>query len=650
LRKILLCICVCAGFFLQTSVPDAAEDQDPAALFGANAGYGDASLSPGGKYLAMVLPVDEGDKLAVLRMDSADNRPVVLGFPGLVVHAVDWDAEERIVARVHRKKNDKTPSAYWENALWAISFAPDGSQRVELRQHNDNWAITNVNDRIDDLALDDPGNIYMPGYAYRRQMGVLGTAGAYEYHLFRVSLENGAGTRIQSGTERTARWIMDGHGHVVARIDTTNEWRGDDIFAASGDDFRHIAKLNDRPDNRGSIAGLTEDGRSLAVLARRGSNHTGLYRLDLADGAWGEALFAPPMADVAAVLRDERTQRVVGASYVDGVVKHVYFSPERQRLQTRLEEVLPGRIVRLVSSTTDGTKHIVEATGLQHPPTLHLVDLSANRVDTLRDAYPQLDRAGLADLRAVTYTTEDGIRLTGMMLSPPQRAERGLPLIVLPSMAFDNFDPVAHFLVRRGYAVLIPGTRDERSFGDVESVGQLGEWSMARQADIRGGIAELVRGGIVDPARVCMLGSNGDGYVALVSSVLSPEYYKCIVSITGLSDLKPLLKSARAGAKFPPFIYNVALIRNSRQYTDEEVERFSPFYHANDARAAFLLIDAEDNGWRNQSATMAAVLKSAGKSATYVEFKQENGMFETAPNRTRMLTEIDRFLAQQLRP
>ena len=42
---------------------------------------------------------------------------------------------------------------------------------------------------------------------------------------------------------------------------------------------------------------------------------------------------------------------------------------------------------------------------------------------------------------------------------------------------------------------------------------------------------------LADPARVCIVGASYGGYAALAGAALTPDLYKCAVSIAGISDL-----------------------------------------------------------------------------------------------------------------
>ena len=54
------------------------------------------------------------------------------------------------------------------------------------------------------------------------------------------------------------------------------------------------------------------------------------------------------------------------------------------------------------------------------------------------------------------------------------------------------------------------------------------------QTDLSDGVRYLVKQGMVDPARVCIVGASYGGYAALAGVTLDPGVYRCAVSVAGI--------------------------------------------------------------------------------------------------------------------
>jgi hypothetical protein len=211
-------------------------------------------------------------------------------------------------------------------------------------------------DGIVDLSADET-HVLMSALEYR--VPPYGARGYWQYNLMSINLENGGSVVIREGMEETGDWIGDGTGNIVARVDVLGPNHREILVATSGRDFRPVADLNS-PDAP-VVAGLTEDGNALAALVRSPNGTRGLYPLDLKTGVVGSALYNTDY-DVTRVLTDDRSLRVVGVNYYDGNYRSFYLSPERQRLQKQVEEILPGRAAHLMSMTADGKKALVLTT------------------------------------------------------------------------------------------------------------------------------------------------------------------------------------------------------------------------------------------------------------------------------------------------
>ena len=105
-----------------------------------------------------------------------------------------------------------------------------------------------------------------------------------------------------------------------------------------------------------------------------------------------------------------------------------------------------------------------------------------------------------------------------------------------------DFDWKAQFFASRGYVVLQPQFRGSTGFGADHQAAGDGEWGRKMQDDLDDGVAFLVGQEIVDPERICIVGSSYGGYAALAAGAFSPDLYSCHVSINGVSDIRAMLR------------------------------------------------------------------------------------------------------------
>lgn len=102
---------------------------------------------------------------------------------------------------------------------------------------------------------------------------------------------------------------------------------------------------------------------------------------------------------------------------------------------------------------------------------------------------------------------------------------------------YPDFDWWAQFMASRGYVVIQPQFRGSSGFGRAHARAGYGQWGKLMQHDVSDAVAWATKEGMIDPSRVCIVGASYGGYAALAGLTLTPELYRCAVSVAGVSDL-----------------------------------------------------------------------------------------------------------------
>jgi dipeptidyl aminopeptidase/acylaminoacyl peptidase len=310
-----------------------------------------------------------------------------------------------------------------------------------------------------------------------------------------------------------------------------------------------------------------------------------------------------------------------------------------------------GEHVRLVSAADGFTKFVVRVDGAKHGFLYELVDLKAHRADPIGDVY----EGGALPLpvRRITYAATDGLQIPAYLTLPRVGNGKNLPLIVLTHggpAARDtaDFDWWAQALADQNYAVLQPNYRGSDLDWRFLAAG-FGEWGRKMQTDLSDGVRYLVREGIVDVQRVCIVGASYGGYAALAGVTLDPGVYRCAVSVAGLSDLKRWLDWVNAK--------NLGRQNNMTQRywdrfmgvsgpTDPVLDAISPIRHLDAVNVPVLLIHGQDDTVvpYEQSRVMFDALRHAGKDVEFVTLKHEDHWLSRSETRLQMLEKSVAFL------
>lgn len=145
------------------------------------------------------------------------------------------------------------------------------------------------------------------------------------------------------------------------------------------------------------------------------------------------------------------------------------------------------------------------------------------------------------------------------------------------------------------------------------------------------------------------MGASYGGYSALAGAAFTPDLYRCVISIAGVSDLPQMLRSAKAkhGRNHWVVSYWENIIGDPKSQR-EKLTAISPINFANSVEAPVLLIHGKDDTVVpiRQSTAMYKALKKADKPVEFVTLKGEDHWLSRTETRLALLKEVDKFLDQ----
>lgn len=437
-------------------------------------------------------------------------------------------------------------------------------------------------------------------------------------------------------------WLIDGEGKVAAVLDIADKgaWA---IRNAAG---TRLAAGND-PSGDVSLVSFGKNGDS--VIYALGDREAGLMRwfeVPLTGGAANEVL---ANAHVERTFISPINGNLLG--YVgeeDGKKKPVFFDPAHQSNVQKVYRAFPNLELKIVDATADFSKMIVLVRGNGDSGTYYSVDVVNNKADPLGYERPLIFAEHVGPISTVAYKAGDGLDLDGILTLPPGREAKNLPVILLPhggpsSHDVETFDWWAQAFASRGYAVFQPNFRGSTNRGlAFENAGN-GQWGRKMQTDISDGLAELVKRGIADPRRACIMGASYGGYAALAGVTLQQGIYRCAVAVAPVSDINEMYRTdySESGR-------SKMMRANSLQQLGDpaKFDEISPRKRAREANAPILLIHGKDDTVVpfSQSTRMADALKSAGKPHEFVTLREEDHWLSKSVTRQQMLEEAMRFV------
>jgi dipeptidyl aminopeptidase/acylaminoacyl peptidase len=514
--------------------PAAASDVPKLEDFAALPFIGDPVLSPDGKRIAARVISKGVQELAIYELPAgADSQPVLVPLGGLPVRWFRWAGSDRLLVGYSRIIFVTAPG------MFAIAPATR-LKRYELSSKSliDIGASRGL--MGDDVIFSDPWGRYILLSAQEDADD--------SPSVSRVDLKTGAAVEVQPKRRDIWNWFADAEGRVRGGISYSGKGYAVYYRTDPAGELRRTATGRMPADDSvvDSIRVLPGGDRGIIITNAR-TGRFGVYEYTLGNQEIGAALFEHPEVDVAAVEMSADGARIEGIQYEDDRQRVTWLVPELEALQAQIDRTFPGKVNRILNRSADSMVALVWSGSGDDPGSYYVFDRKARRMNLFASPYDPMVGKRLAPVRAVRYTSRDGLSIPAYLTLPTGKEARGLPLVVMPHggpflRSSYAYDPWAQFLASRGYAVLQPNFRGSTGYGRAFVERGHGQWGAAMQDDLDDGVGWLASEGIADPKRVCMMGASYGGYAALWASIRNPDKYRCAISYAGVTDVRAMLK------------------------------------------------------------------------------------------------------------
>ncbi len=623
----------------------------------------DAALSPSGRYLAVILRQPDEDRLLTYDLTTGDKKYIQRVAVNQAGHALSlrmgtvyWKSDDRILCRLHVRPNEgasiySMPTSTigkLGDRLFAINR--DGSHFVMLLAGNRDTALAgafNLGD-IASFLHHDPNHVLMELDGYNGRS------------LFKVNLETGKGEQLEPPLLSVVGWWLDLGGNPVVRVTvSTGTVR---LFRKQDDKWvqfmkMRIREMKERPEYE-PVGPSDQQGKYYVLARPPGRDRIGLYLYDLEKGQFGDPIVENTQYDLSSARIARDGKRILYHCYT-AHVRVCEFADQRldshmRGLRRFFEDTAN---VHVYDASQDSQTFLLYVEGPRDPPAYFYYHVDAKHIEGV-----SLERTKLTDMlrpgvTIVHYTARDGTAVTGY-LTTPGNAPKGtkLPVVVYPHGGPEmrdhlSFDPWVQYFAARGYAVFQPNFRGSDGFGRAFAESGYGEWGRKMQDDITDGVNYLGTAGLVDPGRACIVGASYGGYAALAGAALTPDLYKCAVSISGISDLDDFIgwRKRNWGRDSDGYTYWLKAIGDPEN-DEQKLREVSPSQIADRIKIPILLIHGtQDNVVPiAQSRAMKKALEKSGRRTELIELKNEGHSYWSDETEIRALSSIDAFLWNHL--
>ena len=638
MQRVMRSIVVGTALATMTAVTVARADEagapliERAKLFG-NPSRAGAQLSPDGKWISWLAPRDGVLNLWLAPVDRLGDARPLTNSRDRPIRQQFWAPDGSMVLYIQDKQGD-------ENfLLYGIDVATGGERNLTPFEKTQVRVIKTspvIRDRI---------------------LVGLNNRDPRWHDVHSLDLKTGKLTEVLRG-DGLVSVVAD--ANLVPRLAARPNAQGGFDFLRitdEGIEARPIASTNLEDAMTTQPVGYTTDGRTLYWIDGRGRDTVALIAEDTASGTT-RVVGANPRADISATLADPAS----GAVQAYAVN---YLRSEWTALDDSIGKDLAwlrsqlGGDIYVTSRTDDDGLWIVGVDPVVAPPSVHLFDRRARKLERLYVSRPELEGAPLQPMHPVEIKARDGLTLPSYLTLPPGtdpdgdgRPAAAVPMVLLVHggpWARDQYgyNPYHQWLANRGYAVLSVNFRGSTGFGKSFIAAGDREWARKMHDDLLDAVEWAVARGVAQRDKVAIMGGSYGGYATLVGLTFTPTTFACGVDIVGPSNLETLL------ASIPPYWTAIKEQFNQRIGNPETEEgrallrERSPLYKAGQIVRPLLIGQGANDPRVKQAESLQIVTAMLERElpVTYVVFPDEGHGFARPENNIAFNAVAESFLA-----
>jgi len=620
----------------------------------------DAKISPSGKTIAasvrrkdddaiVLLDLATGKKEIITRLNKdafGKQIDVHLGF-------VVWKTEDRLLFQIRSQPNDGLDY----NRMARSSLLKLGERLYGVDRNGKNL-VPMFNGQYEEELVGAFDTSDIASMLWKDPRHILIRVGAWDGRsLFKVDVTTGEGKLVEKQRESVYDWWFDVDGTAVVRVEyslgTLRYYRK--LPDGKWKKYHSVRRkeLDEQPIF--DLIGPSTDPGKFYVLARPpGKDRIGIYLFDLQNEAYGETLYENPVHDITFAAATTDGTRLMFHCYDAHVLICDFADSSKNAYMRGLRKYFEESAnVEIVDASEDDKIILLRVEGPSDPPAFYYYLVDKKAVELVGVQQGALRGKAMPTSAVITYKTRDGQEQSGYLTYPPgAKGAKGLPLVLLPHGGPQvrdrlEFHPWVQYIAARGYAVFQPNFRGSGGYGEAFELSGHREWGRKMQDDLGDGVKTLVDQGIVDPARVCIAGGSYGGYAALAGATLTPDAYKCAISLAGIGDLEAHVrfKKKKYGGDSDVFDHYVRKLGDPEK-DQQYLRATSPLFHIDAVRIPILLIHGDEDEIvpYEQSEVMQKALAKAGKKSELIKLEKEGHGGFCKQHSLVMLSSIGSFL------
>ena len=586
-------------------------------------------LSPNGEQIAYMKPWEDGNRMMNVYIKNLgdENGTRITSASKRSLYGYFWLNDNRI-AYIQDKGGDENIHIYAVNI--------DGTNNIDLTP------FENIQARITDDLEDDPDHMIIS----------INNRNPRVHDVYRLNVNTGDLTLIAENPGNIMGWMTDNDGKL--RIALTSDGVNSSILYRNteADEFKSILTTNFKV----SVSPLffTFDNQELYVSSNRGRDKSAIFKFDIENAKETELIFEHDEVDVSGLMRSRKRQVLTGVSYYTEKRQLHFLDNWREDLQKKLESKLKNVEVAISDISKDETKAIIVAFSDVSRGTYYYYDIINDDLTLLADLNPWLNPEHMSNMKPISYTSRDGLKINGYLTIPKGSNGNNLPVVVNPHggpWARDRwgFNPEIQYLANNGYAVFQMNFRGSTGYGRDFWEKSFKQWGKTMQDDITDGVNWLIENGIANPNKIAIYGASYGGYATLAGLTFTPDLYACGVDYVGVSSLFTFMES------MPPYweLYREMMYEmvGHPEKDKDLLASSSPLLHIDNIKVPLFIAQGANDPRvkKSESDQIVNALKEKGIDVPYMVKDDEGHGFYNESNRFDFYRAMSDFLSQHLK-
>ncbi|RZL47233.1 MAG: S9 family peptidase [Pedobacter sp.] len=333
--------------------------------------------------------------------------------------------------------------------------------------------------------------------------------------------------------------------------------------------------------------------------------------------------------------------------------KH-YLDKDAEIFYEKLDKLLPETEYRIIDRDEAENVFVLRTFTDRNPGSYYLYIAKTGTIKKLSDINSAIKEELMCEMKPISYTARDGLKINGYLTLPLHAAGKNLPIVVLPHNGPGqrntwSYNAEVQFLANRGYGVLQINYRGSAGYGKNFYAAGFKQWGGKIQDDIDDGVLWLIKEKIANPKKIAIYGTGFGGYIALNAAIKNPKLYKCAASNAGVLNLFSYLNSV------PPFLRS-----NLQMYyeivgnpiTDADyMSQASPLFHADKINIPIFITQNIKDPRINANDGIRLVKELKKRNVPYIYFERDEApfAFNREESRQKVYAALEQFLESNLK-